>query len=262
MRLILVLGLWVMGWAKFGHAQTTPSFDQQHQGFTTVLKTYMVGNLVNYGKLKADVGNGSQPHPFTAYLKVIQGVKKSEFDSWSPLDQMAFLINAYNALTLKLIVDHYPVGSIKDIGGLFAKPWSIKFFDLLGGEIKSLDPIEHENLRPRFKDYRIHAAVNCASFSCPPLRGEAYVGSKLNQQLDEQMRNWISDKTRNSFDAATGEIKVSKIFDWYSKDFESWGGGVSKVLAKFGDDQVRAALAKNKKIEFLDYDWKLNEVKK
>lgn len=256
----LVFGLYLFTAVSVQAAEKT-DFDQKHQAFSTVLKTYMKDSKVNYGRLKADLADAGKPHPFKQYLEAIQGVKTGTFESWNQGDQMAYLINSYNALTIKLIADHYPVASIKDIGGIFTKPWSVKFFSILDGAIKSIDPIEHDYLRPRFKDYRVHAAVNCASTSCPPLRGEAYVGARLGEQLDEQMMNWIADTTRNQFDEATGTAKISMIFKWYAKDFDTWGGGVSKVLSKFGNEKVKGALTKNKKLEYLDYDWGLNDSK-
>jgi hypothetical protein len=172
---------------------------------------------------------------------------------------MAFLINAYNALTVKLIVDHYPVKSIKDTGTIFTKPWSIKFFDLLDGTIKSLDPLEHEYLRPKFSDYRIHAAVNCASKSCPELRKEAFVSEKLDAQLDDQMAKWLTDPHRNRVDHEGKTIFLSKIFDWYGKDFESTKGGITAILFKHAPELYKDAVARGYVIKFLDYDWSLNE---
>ena len=174
---------------------------------------------------------------------------------------MAFLINSYNAFTVKLVIDHYPVASIKKIGGMFTNPWGIEFFSLLEGRIKALDPIEHGNLRPKFKDYRIHAAVNCASVSCPPLRHEAYVGDRLDGQLEEQMRVWLADNTRNDFDGVNVTVKISKIFEWYKEDFDNWSEGVTSVLAKYAPTAAKAVLSKKPVIEYLDYDWALSDSK-
>jgi hypothetical protein len=191
-------------------ALSAAAFDPTHKEWTEVLKKYQDsrGHML-YRQLKADLG---PKHPFASYLSAIQALPKVEFEKWSEAQKKAFLINAYNALTVKLIVDHYPVKSIKKIGGLFTKPWTLEFFSLLGGEIKALDPIEHEWLRPKFKDYRIHAAVNCASVSCPPLRNEAFTADKLDSQLDSQMRSWLSDKDRNRLNGE--KFEISKIFSW------------------------------------------------
>lgn len=240
-------------------AESAMAFDHQHQAWTDVLKSYTSpAGFVNYAKLKKD--SGQPGHKYTAYLKGLEAVPEADFSKWSPPQKKAFLMNAYNAFTVKLILDHYPVGSIKEIGGLFKKPWDVKFFSLLGGKIRTLDPIEHKWLRPVYKDYRIHAAVNCASISCPPLRREAFRPELLDKQLDEQMSLWLKDASRNKI--AGKKLLLSKIFDWYEDDFVNWGGGVKAVLVKHWPEQAAALKAANDKdIDYLDYDWKLNDVK-
>lgn len=241
-------------------ASQSMAFDKTHASWTALLKQYQTTDgRVKYAQLKKDAAAAT--HPFNVYLKDAQAIKMSEYKTWSKGDQMAFLINSYNALTIKLIVDNYPVASIKKIGGVFSKPWGIEFFSLLDDSLKSLDPIEHKTLRPQFKDFRVHAAVNCASASCPPLRHEAFVGERIDAQLDEQMRAWLADSSRNEFDAKTGELKISKIFDWYKDDFENWGGGVKTVLKKYAPTGAQAAFAKDGEISYLEYDWSLNESK-
>lgn len=237
------------------------ALDHDHKLWTTVLQSYLNDRgLVNYKKLKNDIKN--KDHDFLKYLQELEKVKQIEYQKFSKEQQMSFLINAYNAFTVKLIVDHYPVKSIKDIGGFFTKPWRVKFFSLLGGEIKSLDPIEHEWLRPKFKDYRIHAAVNCASISCPLLRKEAFIAKNLNSQLDEQMKTWISDSNRNNLNFGTHIFRLSKIFDWYEDDFKDWGGGVLNILFKHSGRKLPPSYVETTKIFYLDYDWGLNEVRK
>lgn len=233
------------------------AFDHTHAKWTKVLKEYQnAQGLVKYKKLKADATK-EKSHPFNAYLSEIQAVKYTEYKGWQKNEQKAFLMNSYNALTVKLIVNHYPVKSIKDIGGFFGKPWGVEFFSLLDGKIKSLDPIEHKWLRPQFKDFRIHAAVNCASISCPPLRNEAFVASRLDAQLDDQMQAWLQDSSRNQLEGK--ELKVSKIFDWYGDDFEKWGGGVVQVIKKYAGSE--RTIASEVEVDYLDYDWGLNEAK-
>lgn len=237
------------------------AFDHEHQLWTKVTKDYMsADSMLHYQKLQADV-KANRDHPFPHYIAAIQAVTKKDYGGWSATEQMAFLINAYNALTVKLILDNYPVESIRKIGGILTKPWSVKFFKLLDGQAQALDPIEHEILRPTFKDYRVHAAVNCASFSCPPLRAEAFVAPRLNAQLDEQMQQWLADPKRNECDAKEGTLKLSKIFEWYADDFVNWGGGVKAVVSKHGPEACKQAAAGKGKISFLEYDWKLNEAK-
>ncbi len=239
--------------------QAAWAFDQQHTAWAETLKSYRnEQGLVNYAKLKED-GKRDPKLPFLLYLNELQTVTDAEFKTWEPNPKKAFLINAYNALTIKLIIDHYPVDSIKKIGGFLAKPWSVKFFKLLDGKIQKLDPLEHDILRPEYKDYRVHAALNCASISCPSLRGEPYVSDRLEAQLDEQMQVWLKDPTRNVFDDKTGSLKISRIFDWYEKDFENWGGGVREVIRRYGPPAAVQALQKKGKISYMDYNWSLNE---
>ena len=235
------------------------AFDHNHSKWDRVLKTHLDKRFfVNYTKLAAET-KAKPTHEFLAYLKDLSNVSQGQFNGWNPQQKMAFLINAYNAFTVKLMVDNLGpkndrLKSIKDIGGLFTKPWSIKFFTLLGKEM-SLDSIEHKMLRPVYKDYRIHAVVNCASVSCPPLRKEAYVATKLEAQLGEQMTLWMKDKTRNKYNGTSGNWQLSKIFDWYEDDFANWGGGVEAVVHRYRPDLEGV---KMKDLDYLPYNWNLN----
>ena len=186
---------------------------------------------VNYKKLKSDCDT-DKGHVLRVYLASLSTVKKAEFDGWTKPVQMAYLINAYNAQTLKLVIDHYPVKSIKDIGGFFKSTWSIPFFSLLEGAATSLDSIEREWLLAKYKDYRVLAAVNSASLSSPRLQHVAFDGGKLNEQLDSAFREFVNDKSQNSFDANRGLGRCPKIFDWFKKDFEA-GGGMARVFEKY-----------------------------
>ena len=241
------------------HSPFALSFDHSHAPFSAVLKDYLNSQgMVNYKKLKEDTKKDSG-HIFNKYLADLQKVSFAEYEKWDKNKKMAFLINAYNAFTLKLIIKHYPVKSIKKIGGVLTKPWDVEFFSLLDGKLKTLDPIEHEWLRPIFKDYRIHAAVNCASISCPPLRHEAFVAEKLDAQMDEQMTTWLTDPTRNKIKTDAKSIELSKIFDWYKDDFVEWGGGIPKVLAKYLKTGATEQALSKKKIKYMNYSWDLNE---
>ena len=178
-------------------------------------------------------------------------------DNWSREEQMAFWINAYNAFTVKLIVDNYPVNSIKDIkkGIAFVNSvWDIQFIKI-GGDTYDLNNIEHGILRSKFKDARIHAAINCASYSCPALRDEAYTADKLDKQLTDAMRKFVNDPARNKVSAKKAEI--SEIFKWFRKDFTRDAGSIRGFLNKYADKKLDA----NGKISHMDYNWKLNESK-
>ena len=180
--------------------------------------------------------------------------------NWSTNDQIAYWLNAYNAFTIKLIVDHYPVKSIKDLGPkhqiiFINTPWDKKFFKI-GTKTMTLNRIEHRILRQEFREPRIHFALNCASMSCPKLRREAYVGNLLNDQLSDQARDFLGDKKRNLVSAT--KPKLSAIFEFYGKDMRKWSG---KSVIEFINQYAPLKIKENAEVEYLDYDWDLNEKK-
>ncbi|MCP5264505.1 MAG: DUF547 domain-containing protein [Burkholderiaceae bacterium] len=203
-------------------------------------------------------------------LKAFSAVSRSAYDAMSRADRLAFLINAYNAFTIDLILTKYPdLKSIKDLGGLFSSPWKKKFFRLLGEE-RSLDDIEHGMIRAPgvFDEPRIHFVVNCASIGCPALRPEAMRGATIDSQLEDSARRFLRDRSRNRLDPVAGELRVSKIFDWYGGDFSKGYRGIDSLNQFFamhadalGDDagQVSRIRAGKLEIDFLDYDWRLND---
>lgn len=171
--------------------------------------------------------------------------------NWSKDEQLAYWINAYNAFTVKLIVDHYPTKSIKDIknGIPFVNTvWDIKFIKI-EDRTYDLNNIEHGIIRPTFKDPRIHAAVNCASISCPKLQNRAFTGDKVNEQLDDAVRDFVSDESKNKI--TPDAPKLSSIFKWYGGDFDS----VVDFINKYSNVKIN----KGAKLEYLDYNWALNE---
>ena len=200
------------------------------------------GMIKDSAKLKQYLARLSSSHPQRA---------------WSKEEQMAYWINAYNAFTVKLIVDNYPVASIKDIknGIPFVNTvWDIKFIKIQS-ETYDLNAIEHGILRKNFPDGRIHAAVNCASFSCPVLRNEAFTAKRLESQLDDSMRNFLNDPKRNKVGADKAEI--SEIFNWFSGDFKTDAGSVEAFVNRFAKVKLKAG----GKISYLEYDWRLNDAK-
>lgn len=202
-----------------------------------------------------------------AVLDSFSAVPRVSFDGWSRPQQMAFLINAYNAFTVELILTKYPdLRSIKDLGSFIQSPWKKKFFRLLGEE-RHLDWIEHEQLRPRYHEPRVHAAVNCASIGCPALRDEAFTAARLEAQLEDGMRRFMGDRTRNRVQG--GKVEVSSIFKWFREDFEKGHRGFSQVEDVFATyaellsdvPAEQAALkAKTLEVRHLDYDWSLNDL--
>jgi hypothetical protein len=203
-----------------------------------------------------------------AYLKTLENVSQSEFDGWPKNDQLAFLINAYNAWTVDLILTKWPdLKSIKDLGSFFSSPWSKEFIPLLG-KARSLDDVEHTLIRgsDRYKDPRIHFAVNCASIGCPALANQAFQADNVDSLLQTQTQLFLADSSRNRLNGKT--LELSSIFKWYREDFEKgWKGyhSLEAFISHYASsmslpDSVKTALD-NKKVDikFLDYDWALNK---
>lgn len=174
-------------------------------------------------------------------------------------EQLAYWINLYNVSVVGVVVDNYPVDSIRDIStdpivrlNVFKKP-SVK---VKSGTL-SLDDVEHKKIREPFKDPRIHFAINCAAESCPPIRPEPFVGARLDQQLDDQARKFLNATVHLEGDV----LRVTKIMDWFKDDFEQWGGGTIPFLKKYlpPDKVKKIGTTKGIEIEYDDYSWKLND---
>ena len=223
---------------------------EKADAWTSLLQKHVgKDGLVDYPGFKADKDK------LQAYLNILS--ENSPANSWSTNDKIAYWLNAYNAFTIKLIIDHYPVKSIKDLGGkhqviFFNTPWDIKFFSI-GGKTMTLNRIEHRILRQEFREPRIHFALNCASLSCPKLRREAYDGSKLDEQLTDQAKEFLSDKSRNQLDPKTP--KLSAIFSFYGKDIKKWSG---KSVIGFINQYASVKIDENAEVDYLDYNWNLN----
>ena len=204
-----------------------------------------------------------------SYLAALAQVGKAAFEAWSYSEQLAFLINVYNAWTVEFILSEYPkLDSIKDLGSFFNSPWSQEIV-LLFGEQVSLDDVEHEMIRGwgRYNEPRIHFAVNCAAIGCPALGAEAFTAENLEQLLDKNTRRFMSDSERNYF--SNGRFYLSKIFDWYEEDFEKGWKGYNTLAEFLGDYQrelglgpeARDGLVSNRfSLRYTSYDWGLNKV--
>ena len=193
---------------------------------------------VNYQGLKGEEGK------LDSYLEQLASNPVSE--EWSRAEQMAYWINAYNAYTIKLILDNYPLKSIMDLDG--GKPWDRKWINL-DGKTLSLNDIEHVIIRPKFKDPRIHFAVNCAAKSCPPIPNQAFTAENLDKLLDERTKSFINNENYNEI--SDGQVKVSSIFDWYGEDF----GNLTAYLNKYSNTKI----SEDAEVGFLEYDWALNQ---
>lgn len=195
-------------------------------------------------------------------------VLPSDYEGWSEDKKIAFLINAYNSLTLASIVDQTPLkSSIRDIPGV----WRIRKHSIMG-DFKTLDAIEHSILRKEFNEPRIHAALVCAAISCPPLRSEPFTGEALDAQLDDQVDQWLSGEHGLKIDREQGTVAISSIFDWFGEDWEASyattegfaGSNTQKAVLNFisnyvSEDDAAYLRAGDYRVKFLDYDWSLNQ---
>jgi len=215
--------------------------------YAGLLKKYVEDGVVNYQGFK------NEESVLDKYLKVLEDV---DLETLSRNEQFAFYVNAYNAWTIKLILRGYPgIKSIKELGSLFKSPWKKKICRI-DGNIITLDDIEHNILRPRFKDPRVHFAINCAAKSCPPLRFEPYRESELDQQLDEMTGAFINDLENNRLEDHT--LYMSSIFKWFKEDFNN---DIINFFLKYAKGDLKRQLEAKRgkiKVKYLDYDWSLN----
>ena len=210
----------VSGFMLLAAAQPAAGFDQTHGLYGRVLAQFVKDSRVDYAGLKQDRTN------LDAYLKQVAAVTRAEFDQWSRDEQLALLINLYNAQTFALIIDHYPLKSIRDIGFLPLAPWQKDIVHLFG-EVITLNHLEHDIIRKQYPEVpEIHFGLVCAAVSCPPLRSEPYVGGRLKEQLADQTRQFLAEKIKNYVDVPNRRLYLSKIFDWYDGDFKHTAGSV------------------------------------
>jgi hypothetical protein len=249
------------------HAHAQAAFDTQYTAWEALLKKHVRWLSDNKQSRVDYAGFQKDRAALKQVLDAMSAVPRAQFDAWPKAEQMAFLINAYNAFTVELILTGYPkIKSIKDLGNFIKSPWKKDFFDLLG-ERRTLDWIEHDMLRPKYADPRIHVAIVCASIGCPALSEKAYAATQLEAQLEDGMKRFLGDATRNR--VADGELQVSSIFKWFREDFEKGHQGFRKVedvfakyAAQLSDDAEIQRKLRDKvlPVSHLDYDWSLNAV--
>jgi hypothetical protein len=218
-----------------------------HSIFAEMLDEYVNNGQVNYDGFKQEESK------LDRYLSTLEAVDPRDLSSD---EQFAYYANAYNAWTIKVILSKYPdIDSIKELGIFNTGPWKKKIIRL-NGQMRSLDNIEHDILRPQFRDPRVHFAVNCAAYSCPPLRSEPFVGSRLDAQLDEATRTFINNPDRNYLDGNT--LYVSKIFKWFAEDFNH---DPISFVQRYAEGSLKSELQARRtsvKVKYLPYDWSLN----
>ncbi len=246
-----------------------------HSDYAAVLKAYVNDNgMVNYKAMKAN------PDKLESFLNRIARLDKRTYQGWSPDEKIAFWINAYNGITLKVIIDHYPIkaswaaslrypkNSIRQIDGA----WDELKHSVMGRAM-TLDDIEHETLRKDFEEPRIHVALVCAAMGCPPLRNEPYVGKRLKAQFADQLRSFLRNPKKFKIDRNKGRVYISPIFKWFGEDFEKKYATDTKfsehsrteravlkyVSERLDETQARHLAQAKYDIKYLDYDWSLNE---
>lgn len=219
-----------------------------HQKWTRLLQKHVRDGKLDYASVIKD------STLFNSYLSDLRSALPND-TNWSREEQFAYWINAYNAFTVKIIVDNYPLKSIKDLKGnipFVNTVWDYKFIKIENQKF-DLNNIEHGILRDQFKDPRIHFAINCASISCPALLNEAYTADRIEKQLDNATKVFLYDKTKNMI--STNEARVSKIFTWFKKDFTD-----KTSLKSFINQYLEKPINESTKINYMDYDWNLNDI--
>lgn len=245
-----------------GRSNPKSSLRVDHSAWSALLKTYVKPasdgiNRVDYAAFKAGGHKALK-----RYLKQMTGIDPRTLER---KEQFALLVNLYNAKTIDIVLDHYPVRSIKEIslgGGLFAVfaggPWKAKVLAISGVAV-SLDDIEHEILRKTFRDPRVHYALNCASIGCPNIGQRAFSGAKLDTQLDEAARAFVNHP--RGVQVAAGAVVVSSIYDWFKADFGGTQARVLRHLLKYAKPELAAKLKSIGAISGHEYDWRLNDLR-
>nr|WP_321442694.1 DUF547 domain-containing protein [uncultured Cohaesibacter sp.] len=227
-----------------------------HSAFDALLSRYVIEMADGSTRVKYRALRSARPK-LQAYLATMQKVSVKSLSSNAA---KAYWINLYNAKTLDVILEHYPVRSIRDIklGGLFSSgPWKQELVNV-GGKALSLDDIEHEIARATWKDPRLHYGFNCASIGCPDLRREAYRGNAIDRQLDQAARAFINHP--RGVKAGKNGVTVSSLYKWYKSDFGSTNQLKAHWLG-YASPSLRTRLQKNSKINGYQYDWSLNEAR-
>ncbi len=223
------------------------AFDHTHSTWNDLLGKHVQTQGVDYTSFQKDQSE------LKGYLKELADVSRKDFNSWNGSDQLSYLINLYNAATVDLVLDHYPIKSFKDEIGGKEGPWKLSFVKALG-KTYTLDQIEHELIRKYYAEPRIHFAVNCASDGCPPLRDEAFTGDKLEKQLAEQTQAFLAKKDANRLEGST--LYLSPIFDWFKEDFIKKSGSVEAFVAPyFPQEKIKKG---STTVKYTDYGWDLN----
>jgi hypothetical protein len=234
------------------HMQAAQAADFDHLKFDQVLKTYVdTQGQVDYNGIAAD----------KTFFEYMRSLETSKVGALSRDGQLAFWINAYNAVTIDKVIKWKPKKSVREtfVPGVWT---GTKFFTsrqhTVAGQLLSQDDIEHEILRKTFQDPRIHFAIICASSGCPPLPQTAYTAENVQSRLEEETREYLHSKRGLQIDYVENTITLSKLFDWFAGDFKSKSGSVVNFIKPYLDDKAMASLDRMPKISYIEYDWALN----
>lgn len=262
MRLVLLAALLALAPARLaaqrpGAGPPTRSASEAYADYQAVLDHYVVDGQVDYARLKAD-----DPPAWRRFLAWLEAARP---EAWPVDQQRAFWINAYNARVVAGVLARYPLDSVRDVGllgGRIRGFFSRREHPVAGRE-RTLDEIEKEILlKPPLRDVRVHWALNCASSSCPRLRAEPYRAARLDMQLDFQARTFLNSPAGHRLDRDAKVLYLTRIFDWYRDDFEGAAGSVREYAARYLTGAAAdAAGDPDWKIDFLDYDWSLNDAR-
>ncbi|MDH5559756.1 MAG: DUF547 domain-containing protein [Deltaproteobacteria bacterium] len=257
MKLLVLALVFVLSLFQGAFPNKALGFDHRHLAFNEILKRSVFEeentSWVHYQRLK------EEPVSLEAYLSSLENVSLKEFEGFPKNEQIAFLINAYNAYTLKRIKDNYPVRSIRDLGGFFLSPWKVRFFYLFG-EKRNLEFIEKKLLS--IGGSRVVFALTTASIGSPSLSRVAYRADELERQLDAARKAFLSDHEKNFYDSAENRLNLSGIFKWFKEDFEREKGSLKAyVTPLIAQDQKERdeIIASNNDIFYTEYEWELNE---
>lgn len=215
--------------------------EPNHENWSALLKKHVSSSgKVSYKGFKGDLAK------LDAYIEDLKD--HSPKSSWKSNEKKAYWINAYNAFTVKLILDNYPTKSIKSLKFNGKSAWDHKWIEI-GGATLSLNDIENSKLRSGFNDPRVHFLINCASYSCPILLNKAVTGNNVDYLLTQQTKKFLADKTRNKISA--DKVEISELFNWYSSDF----GNIIEFINKYSDTKVKSDAT----VKYLTYNWNINE---
>jgi len=228
------------------------SFDHDYKDYDLLLKSNVKDGLANYKSIK------EKPESLNSYLDTLEKVDEPSFNTWSEKQKLTYLINLYNAATIKLVVDNYPVKSIKDIDKEGQGPWKLEVVNLFGKKI-SLDHLEHEIIRQNYNEPRVHFALVCAAVGCPKLPSQLFIPSKLDEQLANRTRLFLLEKDKNFIDEREKTVYLSSIFDWFASDFNKTYGSVLGFVKEYLPAEEAKKINSDYSLKFTEYDWNLNE---